>query len=131
MREWVLSRGPGPGPASPWVIGRLPGRREPCGGSAGRRSGRPRPVGGAPGGPRTGRRASRHSRMPAVSAKSRPLRALPSVESLLSGPVLAALQLRVPRLLVREAARAELAAERALARRGGAAPPTAEDLAGR
>jgi len=50
------------------------------------------------------------------------LRALPAVETLLRHPRLAGLAAEMPRLLLVEAARAELAAERARLRRGGVAP---------
>ena len=69
--------------------------------------------------------------MPAVPAKPAALRALPSVESLLSGPTLAGLLPRLPRLLVVEAARAELAAERKRTRRTGVPPAGAEELTAR
>ena len=66
--------------------------------------------------------------MCAVNAKPRPLRALPSVESLLSRPALAVTLERYPRLLVVEAVREELAAERLRLRRPGASPEAAEVL---
>ena len=60
------------------------------------------------------------------------LRALPAVEKLLAQPILAAALRELPRPLVVEAARAELAAERARLRKAGrSAPPDPEALAER
>ncbi|MBI1796293.1 MAG: L-seryl-tRNA(Sec) selenium transferase [Candidatus Eisenbacteria bacterium] len=57
------------------------------------------------------------------------LRALPAVETLLRHPALADALARIPRPLVVEAVRAELADRRAALRRAAGAPPTPETLA--
>jgi L-seryl-tRNA(Ser) seleniumtransferase len=64
-------------------------------------------------------------RMPPRSGN---LRALPAVETLLQHPVIAGALERLPRPLVVEAVRAELAAQRSRLKRGGA-PPAAQSLA--
>jgi L-seryl-tRNA(Ser) seleniumtransferase len=56
------------------------------------------------------------------------LRALPAVETLLQHPAIAGALERLPRLIVVDAVRAELAEQRGRLRRGGA-PPAAESLA--
>jgi L-seryl-tRNA(Ser) seleniumtransferase len=64
-------------------------------------------------------------------ARSTRLRALPAVETLLRHPSLAGPLGRLPRLLVLEAVRAELAEERARLKRNGAQAATADTIAGR
>jgi L-seryl-tRNA(Ser) seleniumtransferase len=66
-----------------------------------------------------------------MTSRSRRLRGLPAVETLLRHPTLAAAGRALPRLLVIEAVRAELALERARLREGAAGALAADALAAR
>jgi len=66
-----------------------------------------------------------------VPAPKPQLRALPSVEALLQHPSLANGGRELPRSLLVEAARAELADVRAHIKKEGGSPPSADDLAAR
>jgi L-seryl-tRNA(Ser) seleniumtransferase len=68
--------------------------------------------------------------MDRVNQSQSPLRALPSIEALLGESALAAALAAYPRLLVLEAARAEVAAERVRLKKGGA-PATSAEIATR
>jgi L-seryl-tRNA(Ser) seleniumtransferase len=66
-----------------------------------------------------------------MTSRSKPLRGLPAVETLLRHPLLAAAGADVPRLLLVESIRAELARERSRLREGEAVSAAAEVLAER